>query len=418
MFSMGLLAAAVSSTAVASTVDRNFNISTGNLTSSLSLSGNLNIASQNGRVTLQVANIAGTPVSIGADVTIPNQNVPLSLNPNPTPVNNPVTGNFVIRGEDDFKAVGPDPNDGGDYQLVPGSDGLFDDGPTNNSAMDLIVQSLNANLLNQNFQSNQAVINGNVGLNILGITTVNFGAQISGVINGNANAAFNSTGPSNLIVGSQDNSTFPDGNHPFINPSNPNANASPTGVENLGVQGIFVMPGDLSGAINAALAGNVRVDLGIFGTINQSLGNLVNLSQPLNQAFALLGNLDAKQNPTPSLLNDDMTVNTSFDFSTLGLNLSLPVNFTGSQVFNVDFKVPIANLGIFGSVTFDGGFTGTVNYNLNATATIAPPQYSAGGSITNAVNVPEANALILLGVVGFGATALQFARRRQGQQAS
>ncbi|MBY0586124.1 hypothetical protein K2X85_03045 [bacterium] len=415
VFSLGVLTAVVSSQSWGATVDRNFNISTGNLTSSISLNGNLGISSQNGRVTLQVANIAGTPVSVGADVTIPSQNVPLSLNPNPTPINNPVTGNFVIRGEDDFKAVGPDPNDGGDYQLVPGSDGLFDDGLIKNSAMDLIVQSLNANLINQNFQTNQAIINGNVGLNILGLTTVNFGAQISGVVNGNASASFASTGPSNLIIGAQDNSTFPDGNHPFINPSNPNANASPTGVQNLGVAGIFGLPGDLSGAITAGLSGNVRVDLGIFGSINQSLGSLVNLSQPLNQAFALLGNLVAKQVPTPSLTSDDLSVLTSFDFASLGLNLSLPISFAGSQVFNVDFKVPIANLGIFGSVTFDGGFTGTVNYNLSGTAAIAPPAYSAGGSITNAVNVPEANALILLGAIGFGATALQFSRRRQAK---
>jgi hypothetical protein len=413
LFSAGVLAIAASQPSMAATVDRTFTISSGNLTSSLSLGGTLSVSSQNGRITLRSGPILDTPISVGADVTIPAQTIPLSLNPNPTPVNNPVTGNFVIRGEDNFVAVGPDPNDGGDYQLVPGSDGLFDEGNSNNSAMDLVVQSINANLLNQNFQSNTATINGNVGIDILGITTVNFGAQIQGTVVGNASASFASTGPSGEIVGTQDNSTFADGNHPFINPGNPLVNAAPTGVENLGVNGLFALPGDLIGGINAGLNGQVTVDLGIFGTVSQSLSNLFNLNQPLNQAFALLGTLVAKQLPTPSLLSDDMQVSTSFDFASLGLDLNLPVNLAGSQVFNVDFDVPVANLGIFGNVTLDGDFTGTVNYNLNATASIAPPQYTASGVITNAINVPEANALILLGAVGLGATAMQFSRRRQ-----
>ncbi len=415
LFSAGLLTVVVGSPALAATVDRNFNISSGNLTSSLSLAGSLGISSQNGKVTLKTGPILGTPISVSADVVIPSQVIPLSLNPNPTPVNNPVTGNFVIRGEDNFTAVGPDPNDGGDYQLVPGSDGLFDDGNSANSSMDLIVQSINANLLNQNFQSTQANINGFVSLDILGITSVNFDATIGGTISGNASASFVSTGPSSEIVGSQDNSTFADGNHPFINPGNPNVNAAPEGVDNLGVAGLFALPGDLIGGISAGLDGSVNVDLGIFGSINQSLSGLVNLNQSLNQAFALLGNLVAKQLPTPSLTSDDMEVLTSFDFASLGLNLSLPVNLADSTVFNVDFDVPIANLGIFGSVTLDGDFTGTVNYNLNATATIAPPQYTASGIITQAINVPEANALVLLGAVGLGATAFNFVRRRKDQ---
>jgi hypothetical protein len=346
------------------------------------------------------------------NISLPAQSIPISLSPNPTPVNNPVSGNFVLRGEDNFDAVGPDSLDGGDYQLVPGTDGLFDDGNSDNSAMDLIVQSTNVQLLNQNFTTTQAVINGSVGVPILGLVTVDFDARIIGNVNGAATATFTSTGPSNEIAGAQDNSTFADGNHPFINPSNPNVTAAPDGVENLGVSGLFFMPGDFNATIGGGLDGRVEIDLGIFGTVSQNLDDVVSLSETLNEAFALLGNLVAKQIPTPSLLHDDLSATMSFDLGDIpGLNLSFDLDVNGSQVFNLDFDLPV-DLGI-GTFSFDGDFTGTVDYALTATASIAPPQYTAAGTIGAAVNVPEANSLILLSAIGLGSLALDRYRRRK-----
>lgn len=394
----------------AATVDRTVNISSGSFISSLSLGGSLTVSSQNAKVTLTAGSVLGTPFSVTADVVLPTQTVGLSLIPNPTPVNSPVTGNFVLRGEDNYDAVGPDPNDGGDYQLVPGMDGLFDDGNSANSAMDLIVASTNVNLLNQNFQTNNVQLNGSVGIDILGLTTISFGAQINGNVAGNMTASFDSTGPSNEIVGAQDNSTFPDGSHPYINPGNPNVNAAPDGVDNLGVAGTFLLPGDFNAAINAALNGSVNVDLGIFGSISQNI-NLDALQEQLSQAFALIGNLIAQQIPTPSLLHDDLSASMAFDFGDIpGLDLNIPLDIADSQVFTVDFDVPV-DLGI-GSFTLDGSFSGTLNYNLNATASIAAPQYNAIGTLAAAVNVPEANTLVLLGAVGLGGLYVQFRRRR------
>jgi hypothetical protein len=403
----------ISQSVWAGTVDRTVTISSGNFVSSLSLGGNLSVSGQNTVVRLS-GDIAGTPVGLlTGNINLPQQTIPLTLSPNPTPVNNPVSGNFVLRGEDNYKAVGPDPNDGGDYQLVPGSDGLFDDGDSANSAMDLIVASTNVNLLNQNFQSTQAVINGSVGIPILGLTTVNFDARIIGNVDGNASATFVSNAPSNEISGVQDNSTFPDGQHPYINPSNPNANATPDGVDNLGVQGLFIMPGDFNASISGGLNGRVEIDAGIFGTITQNLDDLVNLNEVLTEAFALIGNLDVKQIPTTSLLSDDLLASMGFDFAPiLGANgLSFPVTLSGTQVFDIDFDVPV-NLGI-GSFTLDGDFTGSVSYTLDATITIAPPSYTAAGSLTNAVNVPEANTLVLIGAIGLGSLAIGFYRRRK-----
>lgn len=403
----------IGQTALAGTVDRTVTISSGNFVSSLSLGGNLTVSGQNTVVHLS-GDIAGTPVGLlTGNISLPQQTIPLALSPNPTPVNNPVSGNFVLRGEDNYKAVGPDPNDGGDYQLRPGSDGLFDDGDSANSAMDLIVASTNVNLLNQNFQSTQAVINGSVGIPILGLTTVNFDARIIGNVEGNASATFVSNAPSNEVSGVQDNSTFPDGQHPYINPSNPNANATPDGVDNLGVQGLFIMPGDFNAAITGGLNGRVEIDAGIFGTISQDLTDLVNLDQILTEAFALIGNLDVKQIPTTSLLSDDLLASMNFDFAAIlgTTGLSFPVTLSGTQVFNIDFDVPV-NLGI-GSFTLDGDFTGSVSYSLDATITIAPPSYTAAGSLTNAVNVPEANTLVMIGAIGLGSLAFQFYRRRK-----
>lgn len=403
----------ISQSVWAGTVDRTVTISSGNFVSSLSLGGNLSVSGQNTVVRLS-GDIAGTPVGLlTGNINLPQQTIPLTLSPNPTPVNNPVSGNFVLRGEDNYKAVGPDPNDGGDYQLVPGSDGLFDDGDSANSAMDLIVASTNVNLLNQNFQSTQAVINGSVGIPILGLTTVNFDARIIGNVDGNASATFVSNAPSNEISGVQDNSTFPDGQHPYINPSNPNANATPDGVDNLGVQGLFIMPGDFNASISGGLNGRVEIDAGIFGTITQNLDDLVNLNEVLTEAFALIGNLDVKQIPTTSLLSDDLLASMGFDFAAiLGTNgLSFPVTLSGTQVFDIDFDVPV-DVGI-GTFTLDGDFTGSVSYTLDATITIAPPTYTAAGSLTNAVNVPEANTLVLIGAIGLGSLAIGFYRRRK-----
>ena len=399
----------------AATVDKTVNITSGSTTGSVSLSGTLYVAGQNMKVTLSTAPILGTPISASADIILPPQIQPISLNPNPTLINNPTTGSFVLRAEDNYIAVGPDPNDGGDYQLVPGSDGLIDDGSTKNSMMDVIVQSVNLGLINQNIQTTNVNLNGTAVVDILGITSINFPISVVGAASGNISVSFNSTAPSGaLILPTQDNSTFADGDHPYINPSNPNVNATPDGVENFGVQGFFLSPGDILGALQAALNGTVTIDLGIFGSVTQNLSNLVSFNQLLQETFLILGKLTARQIPTPSLLADDLEATIALDFADLvsGDIFVVPIALADSQVFNLDFDVPVANLGIFGSVTLDGNFTGTIHFNLNATASLTPPSYTATGYVANAINVPEANTMILLGVVGAAGLFVRYRRSR------
>lgn len=410
----GFAIAGLAIPANAATVDKTVNISSGSLTSSLSLTGSLSVVGSGMKVTLKTGPILGTPISASADINIPPQTVPISLVPNPTPINSPVSGNFVLRGEDEFVAVGPDPNDGGDYQLVPGSDGLFDDGNSANSAMDLIVQSANVNLINQNFQTNQINLFGSASVDILGLATINFPITLAGLATGNLQASFDSTGPSNEVVGAQDNSTFPDGAHPFINPSNPNVNAAPDGVDNLGVTGIFAMPGDINGLLSAGLQGSATIDLGIFGSITQSLSGLLDINQAINEAFLILGQLTAKQLPTPSLLADDLSAMIGFDFASLGLGdiFNLPVTLIDSQTFQIDFDVSVADLGIFGSVSLDGDFVGTLSYDLSANISLAPPSYTAAGVVADAVNVPELHTIGLLGVAGAIGLVVRYRRRR------
>lgn len=402
------------SPASAATVDKTVNISSGSLTSSLSLTGSLSVVGSGMKVTLKTGPILGTPISASADITIPPQTVPITLVPNPTPINSPVTGNFVLRGEDNYVAVGPDPNDGGDYQLVPGSDGLFDDGDSANSAMDLIVQSVNVSLINQNFQTNQINLGGTATVDILGITSINFPITLAGLASGNLTAGFDSTGASSEIVGTQDNSTFADGNHPFINPSNPSVNAAPEGVDNLGVSGAFGLPGDLNATLSAGLGGEVTIDLGIFGSVNQSLSGLLDIQEQVNEAFAILGQLTARQLPDASLLHDDMDATIGFDFADLGLGdiFNLPITLVDSQTFQLDFDVPVADLGIFGSPTLDGDFVGTLSYDLNANISLAPPAYTASGTVVDAVNVPEIQTLGLLGLAGIAGLVIRHRRRR------
>lgn len=400
----------IASSGLAATVDKSVNISSGSTTSSMSLSGTLSVSGQNMKVTLTAGSILGTPVSTSANINLPTQTQAINLVPNPTNINNPTTGNFVLRGEDNYVAVGPDPNDGGDYQLVPGADGKFDDGNSANSAMDLIVQSLNLGLINQNFQTNNVTLNGTASLNILNLATVNLPLHINGAASGNLAVNVNSTGPSNEVVGAQDNSTFPDGAHPYINPSNPLVNAAPDGVDNLGVSGLFFMAADIAGQLQAALNGNITVDLGIFGSINQNLSNLVSFNQLLNQAFAILGQLTAKQIPTPSLLHDNLQATIAYDFGDLGLGdlFNIPVSLVDSQVFNVDFDAPVDILGL--TYTLDGDFTGTIHYNLNANASLAPPAYTATGNVVGAINVPEANIMVLLGLTGLAGLIVRYRR--------
>lgn len=407
--------ASLSYLANAATVDKTVNITSGTTTGSMSLSGTLYVAGQNMKVTLSSAPILGTPISASADIILPPQTQSISFNPNPTLINNPTTGSFVLRAEDNYIAVGPDPNDGGDYQLVPGSDGLIDDGSTQNSMMDVIVQSVNLGLINQNLQTTNVNLNGTAVVDILGITSINFPISIVGAASGNLSASFNSTAPSGaLILPTQDNSTFADGDHPYINPSNPSVAAVPDGVENFGVQGIFISPGDILAALQASLNGTVTIDLGIFGSVTQNLSNLVSFNELLQETFLILGQLTARQIPTPSLLSDDLEATIAFDFADIvsGDIFVVPLELMDSQVFNLDFDVPVANLGIFGSVTLDGNFTGTIHFNLNATATLTPPSYTATGYVANAINVPEANTMILLGIVGAAGLLVRYRRSR------
>jgi hypothetical protein len=114
------------------------------------------------------------------------------------------------------------------------------------------------------------------------------------------------------------------------------------------------------------------------------------------------------------LLHDDLEATIGFDFADLGLGdiFNLPIELTDTTVFQLDFDVPVADLGIFGSITLDGDFVGTLSYDLNGNLTLAPPSYTATGTVADAINVPELHTLGLLGVAGIVGLVVRYRKRR------
>jgi hypothetical protein len=91
--------------------------------------------------------------------------------------------------------------------------------------------------------------------------------------------------------------------------------------------------------------------------------------------------------------------------------LEIPIALTGSLPLNEAFNAPLS-LGFLGTITFSGEFTGSLAYTINGTVTLNSLVYSLQSQqIADAVNVPEASSLALLGLAGVSGLAWSQRRR-------
>ncbi len=367
--------------AAAAIVNANIPLS-GNFGTSLTANGTLTV-SANFDVTLTAGSIAGTPVSVTVPLNIPQQSSPISLVPNPTVVNTNASGNLDIGLED------------------ANNNGLADDFPGSplpapalpDSMLDALLNDLDVTLIGASgagIQTNQVTVNGTASLDILGLITVDL--PVTARIDADAsikNLAFDGAGPGFLFSKQEINSSF---GVPF------------PGTEDYSVAyNSALIGGDVSGQVDGTVDAELEVDLGIFGNVTQTIEDAATINQTIDpQTIPLVGPVTLEQIFTPDPISDDL--NAAFAFA-LQDPLSTDLSLSDSQAFIEDFDVPV-DLGLLGSFTLDGDVTGTVNFDLVLTFTIADTSLSVSGQQNQIIDniIPEPStwcmaALALLGIV-------------------
>ena len=354
----------------------------GNFGTSLSASGTLGV-SANFNVTLSAGSIAGTPVSVTVPLVIPQQSSPITLVPNPTNVSTASTGTLALGLED--------ANNNGLADDFPGATSPAPALP--DSQLDALLNDLDLTLIDASgagFQTNTVGVNGNASLDILGLVTVNL--PVSAAIDANAaisNLVFQGAGPGFLFGKEEINSSF--GSPP------------PMGEDFSTRYNSALIGGDISGDVNGSVDAEIDIDLGIFGTVTQSVPNAATIANPIApQTIPLLGPVTLEQIFTPDPITDDL--NAAFDFA-LQDPLDFDLSLADSQAFNQNFGIPI-NFGFLGTFTLDGQITGTVNFDLSATFTVANTSLNVSGQDTQIIDniIPEPStwcmaALAMLGIV-------------------
>jgi len=353
----------------------------GSFGTSLSASGSLSVGA-NFNVTLTAGSIAGTPVSVTVPLNIPTQSQAISLIPNPTNVNTAASGTLDLGLED--------ANNNGLADDFPGA--AFPPPALPDSALDAVLNDLDLTLVGAGgvgLQTSSINVGGTASLDILGLITIDL--PVTATIDADAtlsNLAFNGDGGGFLLGKSAINSSF---GVPFPM------------TEDYSVEyasGLIggTASGDIEGNVNAEL----EVDLGIFGSITQSIDNAATLSESISEVIPLVGAVTLEQIFTANPIHDDLNV--AFDVA-LDDALDLDLALSDTQAFNEDFDVPI-DLGILGSFTLDGDITGSVDFDIDATFTVANTSLESSGTKTAIVDnvIPEPStwcmaALALLGIV-------------------
>ncbi|MBX7167806.1 MAG: PEP-CTERM sorting domain-containing protein [Pirellulales bacterium] len=340
---------------------------------SLTLGANLNVQ-------IQTGSILGTPISISAPLTIPNQTLPITTVPNPLNISVDPTGTMTLNLEKSLETFfGAYPN-------------------TAQSLKDAEIPQMDLSLVGPGgvgFNTNQIQVSGSASLNILGITTIDIPVLADLTAHGLlSDVLYHQVG--GALVTTNGTVTTP----PLYG-GEPEGSIETT-YNPLGLLGAVTSAG--TGSANAAVnaTGNVQVDLGIFGTVTQDLGTLDLLNEALSlDTLALIFNQMKLRDLEPGVYDGtprDIRVTMQGNLDILGSTpLEFDINQSLSQPVGIDFKVPV-NLGILGSVTLDGYISGTINANIDATFGLTGISYGFEDQVVSDVLVPEPSSMILASV--------------------
>lgn len=350
-----------------------------------------------GTLRLSPPPILGTAVPIDGTVFFPTrtQKVVIDSTTNSTP-----TGVGTVRLEDLYSGQASN------HSFPPGPDGKADDGNVIDSQMAGTVDSLNIEFVD----SPQAVAISNFGLNGVAEASI-FGVPVSVPIAIDIDPSVLITSLSYAQIGAASmngqvaiNPSFADGAHPNVE-----------GAQNLSTQyNLVLSSGTFSGDADAVIGAEFRADFGILGSYVQDLGAFSIDAGSISEDFGLVGVGRFLQMATAAsgLDFDDLLFQLEGDLDSLIGPLTIPVVITGTLPINESFEVPI-DLGMLGTITVDSSFSGSLTYSIDGELTITNLAYALQSQqITQAVNVPEASSLMLLGASGLCGVCLSLRRKR------
>lgn len=299
-------------------------------------------------------------------VTIPPQAKSITLVPNPTVINSNPTGTATLVTEQE-KTVGS---------------GLTE--LTNADLQDANILLLSS----QPVQTNSITVDGNAVLDILGLFSINLDIDVTGYLAGTLNnITFVQDPVTDGLVGLG------------------NVNPPPNPPNDYTTQYTMSVPGMIGGNIAASFLGNMNIDLGIFGSIDQNLDGLAELDQDVSEHFDLPG-VATLTDLEPGVFSGpgrDMQ-------ATFGLDLSgLPIPFILTTSATVPVNIHTSASGV------DLDVTGTATLILQTTVVLQGTNYQLQDSVPDVV-APEPSSLwlIAIGALGLFPTFVRRWRRRRG----
>jgi len=329
----------------------------------------------------------GTVLSISPTITIPSQSFP--INESSTVVSTP-NGTMTLELPDTSETFGG---------AFPNLAGALTEADV--PAMDVtLVDSTGVGILNLN-----PSVTGTTSIDILGLTSIDFPLQanltvdtlLKDVVYSQVGNAF--LGPGTVI--------------------DPNVPGNPPG----SITTSYEIPGPNTGGVvgagNASLgaevnvAGDVNVDLGIFGSFGGSIPttNVVDTTVPVD-TFALLFDMFLTD-LQPTLFGGPRDVGVDIDgnFDIIGALPAFDFNNSGSvPIPSTPFTIPI-DLG-FGTVDVDAVLTGTFDFDLAASVQLDNLQYGLEDENVPDLLVPEPSSIMLV-VMGLIALMPAVALRRR-----
>lgn len=368
-----------------------------NFTANINGSANFTVQGS-GSLGLSSPPILGTPVGlVSASVNLPQQTVTVNVGAN---INTTPTGTGTISLQDLYV-----------YQTFGGGpDGKADDGSVINSQMSGSIDALDVTLVSsQVVGANSVTLNGSATFtsfpfNVVGGVTVPLQIDLTpGILL--QNLQYVQVGPALMGAQVAINPGYADGAHPNV-----------PATQNLSTQYPFVISGgNLSGSGDIQVGAVFSADLGIFGTFSSNLGTLTAEGLDLTQVFGLIGVGQFIEIPTATSPTDfdDLIQTLSGNISSILGDLTLPLTLSGSIPLSQTFTVPLS-LGFLGTINFDADFNGSLSYTLDGSIVLTNLTYALQSQqIADAVNVPEASSLAMLGLTGLGGLAFSLYRRRK-----